>query len=72
MADVVEIHGGNDFEDDTEGDRKWFIYLEVCTPIAAVVYLTPSLYDLVLVDVVASFLTDSILIDPVIKVLLIK
>lgn len=23
MADVVEIHGGNDFEDDTEGDREW-------------------------------------------------
>ena len=23
MADVVEIHGGNDFEDDTEGDRKY-------------------------------------------------
>ncbi len=24
MADVVEIHGGNDFEDDTEGDRKFY------------------------------------------------
>ena len=26
MADVVEIHGGNDFEDDVEGDRKQYAF----------------------------------------------